>query len=139
MDFGHTKLWAWLFLYSLTAGFLGVFGYGVFELVQAIELERTKITWITNFYLLLLPALLPILHLSYIVQHWSRPRSQGLSRPTLFVGLLLFILMLVSGYWLESFFLRKLIQSGYVECVEERQQGLRSEQQIYKRDLSQCI
>lgn len=138
MTFNWAKLWAWFFLYSITALSGVVYCYSTAVLFQKIEGREPEIILIRLLYLLLLPALLPVLHVSYSIQQYCTPKVNNQSNTFLIVAIFVFLSIIGTGAWLDHLAIDRLLSAEYTECSQERKNGLRAVTRVYKKDLSQC-
>ena len=132
------KIWAWLFLYLLTVVFLSFYFITIWQLLNSLHLGKGTILFQSNQFWLLTPILLPVWHTIF---YFSKKGGGVGKRYTKLIPYAVggsFIIVLCIGFVIDSLVSSKISELGYVECVNERKQGLRSVGIVFKKESKLC-
>ncbi|WP_166267262.1 hypothetical protein [Marinobacter caseinilyticus] len=127
------------FLMQLLACAFAIFCFWLWWLtLQAIARDELLIEAQTGMRYLLLPLILPILHLATVIDRkFSRSRNNHWRKHQGNFFLLAIVALFALGWLIESQYFSVLEEQGYQAC-EAHSSGLRSTFIVYTRDMSQC-
>lgn len=126
------------FMHTLAVAFFALFLWIWLSTYQDIAAEEPVINTQTGLRYLLLPLVLPMLHLmSIAARNLRRSKKSGVPRRQGDLFVVAVVVLLALGWFLEASYFSLLEKNEYQSC-DSRSSGVRSVFITYTKDISLC-
>ena len=125
-------------LYVVCLSFVGYYLYEVLSVYQTISSDMNTVFVQTNMFIFLLPISFVTFHVVWLLSHKLKVVQRLIDSNAGYTLLFFLGFFLVFGFCVERYIVLKITSSGFIECKDERSDGLRSSRIVYKLKELEC-